>query len=487
MPQKTLRKTLIALCAGAAFGPIALAQSTGSNNLDSVKTDTTSSPKTQSIELSVSDTRVIATRALRVGEFEIARQLAMGLLQADIKDPFAYGVLTAAHARLENPKLARAAARLSYKYSEGKENSFAAARTAGHLAFQQKRYTAAQIWLRRAAFHTPNENSEQALARDFGRVRATNPFHFNLRVSLSPSDNVNNGTDSIDNLVNGLPQVGFIGAASRALSGTVGTADLRLRYTLREDQTSRTQLNARFFTRQVALSSEARQLLASDPFSAQLDNSDFASTYADIGVLHSFSLGKPGKTASVSGNIGGTWSGGNQSYSFGRVGFSPSFKLNDKTRLTLHAGLEQRWYETNTSNDQTQIRLAANLRRNLKNGDHLSFGISLQDVSSDGRNIANESAVANVNYAFGKQIGPLKLSAGLSVGYTRFSTFSLTAPVAGGRADTSVYGDVTMVFNELHPAGFVPSVQLRTGQRRSNISRYTTDELSVSLGIQSKF
>jgi hypothetical protein len=487
MPRKILRKTIFALCAGAIFGPIALAQTTSSQNSEPVGANKKAPLPADSVELSLSDTRVIATRALKLGEFEVARQLAMGLLQADAQDPYAYGILTAAHARLQNPKLARAAARLSYKYSDDQENSFAAARNAGHLAFQQKRYTIAQIWLRRAAFHASTDQSEQVLARDFAKARAANPFRFNLRVSISPSDNVNNGTDTVDNLVNGIPQLGFIGAASRALSGTVGTADLRLQYNVRQDQTSRTQLNARIFTRQVALSSEARNLLASDPFASGLENSDFSSSYADIGVLHNFSLGKAGKTASVSGNVGRTWSGGERSYTFGRLGFNPSFRLNKQTRLTLRAGLEQRWYETNTSNDQTQTRLAANLQRKLKNGDRLSFGISLQDVSSAGRNIANQSGVANVNYAFGKQIGPLKVSAGLSVGYTRYSTFATTTPVAGGRTDTSVYGDVTMVFNELDFAGFVPSMQVRTGQRRSNISRYSTEELSVSLGIQSKF
>ncbi len=487
MPRKILRKTLFALCAGAVFGPIAFAQSASFQKSQADEPDPKAPPATKSLELSLSDTRVIATSALKQGEFEVARQLAMGLLQADAKDPYAYGLLTAAHARLKNPELARAAARLSYKYSDGKENAFAAARNAGQLAFQQKRYTSAQIWLRRAAFHAPNENSERVLARDFAKARAANPFHFNLRVSASPSDNVNNGTDSIDNLVNGVPQFGFIGAASRALSGTIGTVDLRLKYNLRQDQTSRTQLNARIFTRQVALSSEARELLASDPFASGLGNSDFSSTYADFGLRHDFSLGKPGKIASISGNIGQTWSGGEKSYTLGKIGFSPSFRLNKQNRLTLRADLEQRWYETSTSNDQTRTQLAATLQRKLKNGDHLSFGVSLQDVSSGGRNIANQSAVANINYAFGKQIGPLKVSAGLSLGYTHYSTFSTTTPVAGGRTDTSIYGDVTMVFNELDFAGFVPSMQVRTGQRSSNISRYETDEFTVSLGIQSKF
>ena len=141
MEPKTLRnlcaRLLLALCFAAAAAPFTHAQN---------------APQTPtSVALSITETREIAKQALQLGEFEIARRLAMGLLLADPKDPYAYAILAAAHASLNDPTLARAGARLSYKYSKDEQQAFASARNAARLAYSQKRYTAAQVWLRRAS------------------------------------------------------------------------------------------------------------------------------------------------------------------------------------------------------------------------------------------------------------------------------------------------------------------------------------------------
>ena len=82
---------------------------------------------------SLDEARVLARQALYAGRFDLARDVAMVLVRADPEDAYAYGVLAAAHSRLDDPKLARAAARLSYKYSETPAERFGAARTAARL------------------------------------------------------------------------------------------------------------------------------------------------------------------------------------------------------------------------------------------------------------------------------------------------------------------------------------------------------------------
>lgn len=439
-------------------------------------------------EISLDQARNVAATALNLGEFELARKLAMGLLLADEEDAFAYSILTTAHSKLGNPKLARAAARLTYKYSNTKLESYSAARSAGQVAFQQKRYTASQIWLRRASVYAPDDRYTRRIAKDYAQVRAVNPLSFRLNVAVTPSDNVNNGADSLENLVNGEPQLGFINAASRALSGVIATTDASLSYRIRQTKTSRTLINARLFTRNVFLSSDAKALIAADPFSPDLDDSDFSTIYYDGGVSHSFALGKkPGAFARIDATAGKTISAGRSNYKFGRLAFTPSYALNKSTRLTLRGSVEQRYSDIVSLNDQTRFQTSATLRKKRANGDTVSFGLNLQDTNSDGRNISNWSGVADLNYSFGKQIGPMQLSAGLSLGYTHFSTYSTTSPVVGGRSDTSVYGNLTMFFVDYDLAGFSPTVRVRTGRRTSNVSRFETEEFSVSLGIQSKF
>lgn len=431
--------------------------------------------------LTLNQARSVAAQAIRGGDFELARKLAMGLLQADPEDAYAYSVLTAAHTRLKNPDLARHAARLTYKYSDTPSASFNAARKAGELAYQQKRYNAAQLWLRRAAFHAPDEKHTKLLGRNYAQVRKANPLTLRFNFSVTPSDNVNNGSDAVSHIINGEPTGGSIGAGSRALSGIVGTADLSVKYRLRQTKKTRTVLNARIFTRRVALSSSAR---AAAP---NVTNAELGSTYTDIGLSHSFGLKTPGAFATVSGNVGKTWAADSAQYTFARAGFAPSYKLTNRSRLNLNASIEQRWSTTDNRRDSTIARVSAKVHQKLKNGNKLSYGVNVQDVRSDATNASYLSSVVTFEYGFGKQIGPMTLSAGVSLGQTDYSTYGLPTPVAGGRQDTSLYGNVTMVFTDYDVAGFAPSLRVRAGGKTSNISRFETRELSVTLGIQSKF
>ena len=199
-----------------------------------------------SVDLTLSEARAVARNALQTGEAALARDLAMGLLQADPEDAYAYAVLASAHSQLGNPKLARSAARLTYKHSRSDANKFTAARAAGQLAFDQDRMTTAQVWLRRAAIHANSDAQEKVLKRDYSAVRAQNPWRFSIKGSVTPSSNINNGAESEQVYVNGVLQNVTLGASSKALSGLVGTLDTQVSYRLRHTKASRTTAGASF-------------------------------------------------------------------------------------------------------------------------------------------------------------------------------------------------------------------------------------------------
>lgn len=432
--------------------------------------------------LTLDEARQVAAQALRVGKPELARTLAMGLVKADPKDAFAYGVLAAAHSSMENPDLARAAARLSYKYSTSKDQSFAAARTAGRVAYQQERFTASQLWLRRAALHASNDRKTELLGREYAQVRAANPLGLRFNLSIAPSDNVNNGSDATLLIVDGEPQPGgTIANSSRALSGVVATANANLTYRLKRTRTSQTSVTARAYTRRVALSSASRAAAPS------VTNSELGSSLAEVGLRHRFVLNKKGGVMALSGSMGRAWSAGTSRYSFGKLQVNPTFKLSPTTTLSLNGSVEKRWSTIDPINDQTVTQMRAMISHKLAKGDRISFGLNVLDMNSDARNGAYQSGNLTLNYSFGKKIGPMKLSAGLTVGYTDFDIYGLPVPLPNGRQDLSLYGDVTMIFTDYDVAGFAPTVRLRTGRKSSNVSRFETREVSVSLGIQSKF
>jgi len=431
--------------------------------------------------LTLEQARVVARRALQLGEFEFARQIAMGLLEADEKDPYAYAVLAAAHLRLNDPRLARAAARLSYRYSDTDVQKFNAARTAASVAARQDRPTMSQAWLRIAAAHADTPRQDKLVAREYARARAANPLRFNINVSLAPSDNVNSGTDNVLEIINGVPTFGFFQGSSRALSGTVAVFDARLRYRLRADQSSRTTATARLYTRRVDLSGEAQRLAPT------VTDSDFASTYVELGAEHQFALGAPGNAMTVGGALGASWSAGDRSYDFAKLHVQRDVRMSPNSRVSLSGAVERRLSTLSSSRDADVLTLGASFGRKLKRGDRLSLGITVQNVSGDIVNADYQTASLRARYTFANQLGPVQVTTGLTVGYTDYDTYVLVSTVAGGRQDTSIYGDVSLFFADYDFAGFAPTVQLRTGRRSSNVNRFEISETTISLGIQSKF
>ncbi|MBV7408892.1 MULTISPECIES: surface lipoprotein assembly modifier [Roseobacteraceae] len=442
-------------------------------------TDPQSSDDTRTF--SIEQARVLARQALYAGRFDLARDVAMVLVRTDPEDAYAYGVLAAAHSRLNDPKLARAAARLSYKYSETPEQKFGAARTAASVAFQQKRPTVSQGWLRLAATHADTDAQEKALAQDYGRVRAANPLRFNINMSLAPSDNVNNGTDNVLEVINGVPTLGVFRPSSRALDGIVGTFDVHLRYRVAQSEKSQTTATGRVYTRRVDLSDEAQ---ASVP---DLRNSDFGSTYAETGVEHTFALGQRGNFVTVGGAVGASWFGGDRSYDFAKLSLSRSLKMGDVGRLTLRGAAERRFSTRTNLRDLDVLTLGATYSHKLERGDRFSVGLTVQDIAGDFVNAAYQTASVRASYTFGKQLGPMEISTGLTMGYTDYDEYRLVRTVQGGRQDESLYGDVSLFFKDYDFAGFAPTIRVRTGRRTSNVNRFETDETTITLGIQSKF
>ncbi|MCK5885804.1 MAG: hypothetical protein KAG70_04830, partial [Alcanivorax sp.] len=135
--------------------------------------------------------------------------------------------------------------------------------------------------------------------------------------------------------------------------------------------------------------------------------------------------------------------------------------------------------------------------KKLENGDGLSLSLSLRDSDAKALNGTYRSATARATYAFAQSLGPAKVTAGLGLGYSDYPLiqagcggwigFQCGFPIYSARENKSVYGDVTFFFEDYDYAGFAPTLRLRAGRNKSNLSAYSSNEVSFSLGIQSKF
>ena len=344
----------------------------------------------------------------------------------------------------------------------------------------EDRLTLAQLWLRRSAIHAPSPKIEALVARDYRAVRVQNPLSFRLRAELKPSDNVNNGADTAFQIIDGVPAVGFLSGAARALSGVVGILDMSAAYRLRADASSATHIGGRLYVQQVALSSEAQRIAPT------VDEDDFNSTYAEVSIRHGFAVGRNKAWISAAG--GQSWAAQARNYRFARLSGEHSWTLSNTQQVSVSALAETRFDARFSTNNANILGLGARYRQVFGNGDRLTFSLALRDTKAEHFNGTFRTGSFRASYGLGKPVGPMRLTAGLSAGYSDYPMFqSGLFFVPGGRQDSSVYGDLTMMFDKFDYAGFAPTVRLLAGRRSSNDSRYDISEFSISLGIESKF
>ncbi|SDD13958.1 hypothetical protein [Ruegeria marina] len=427
----------------------------------------------------------ITLRALRDDRPALALQMSEGLLSADQHNPLLHYLQASAYARLQQPDAARRSAARAYRFAEGQPDKFRAAQMAARNALDAGQPTRAQYWLRLTALHSPDDNSDRLIARDYGILRRINPWSFRIRTEVRPSDNVNNGADSARQIIDGEPVIGSLSPSAQALSGTIGIIDLTSAYRFHRSDTAETSVAGRIFVQRVALSSEAK---AAAP---GLNNSDLANTYGEIGLKHGF---KTGAGISVIQAVWGTsWAAGERSYNLARLEASYSRAMG-KGRVTLGALLETRFSARFATQEADILGLNALFTHPLDNGDRITLSLAWRNTDAVSPNGTFRAASARVNYDFGKSLGPARISAGLTVGQTDYPTYILFlpsingfGPVQDGREETSVYGDLNLTFDQYDIAGFAPVLRLRSGRKQSNISRFDIRETSISLGIESKF
>ena len=444
-------------------------------------------------EITLDQARQLAIYALQNGDPGLAIQVSKGLLQADPRDPLAYYVIAQAHAGLSQPNLGRRAAARAYRYSENDQARFQAAQLAAGMAYQEGKPSLAQVWLRRTALYAPTEQAEAGVARDYRALRIINPWSFRLRTDLRPSSNVNNGSDTALNIIDDNPDGGSIPVSGQALSGLIGSLDIATSYRLRADSNSRTSIGGRIYAQRVALSSAAKDLLASNPLpgAEPVRNSDFASTYAELSLSHGFAVGDKDKggSALVKASFGESWYAQERSYRFGRIRAERKWRLNEaRTQLTLNAMAEDRSKARYTTNDASILGLGAQVEHRLGNGDRVGVILALRDTDAVAINGTFMSASMRTSYSFAKPVGPAKLSAGLVLGYSDYPAYKFSFffdPIP--RQDKSAYADISLFFDKYDYAGFAPLLRFRAGRKFSNFSRFESREFSVTLSVQSKF
>ncbi|MDU8926340.1 hypothetical protein RXV86_02985 [Alisedimentitalea sp. MJ-SS2] len=471
--EALLRAAALAFCFGCAAAP-------------SVQAD--------SVTLTIPQTRAAARDALAKGEFDLAVQLARGLLQANPKDAQAYYIIALAYQQLGDNRLGRKAAGYAFRYSEHPQDRYTTAQLAAKFALQQKRYTLAQYWLRRSIDHVPNEKLHQLAIADFKHLRADNPWQIRLQFSVAPTNNVNSGAGDPENEIDGtdLP-AGILSPSAMALSGAISTGKINASYRLARTKNSETQLAFRAFAKQVTLSSAAKRLLATGPATVPpLTGRDFSSSFFSLGIVHTMRNGvRPDRPrgngqTQLALTYGQSHFAGNLYYHTAKASVARLLSLSDSHAIKLKFRLEHRDYRTGSSSDTAAIQVE--MSHQLANADRLSYGISLAATAATAINLRQELASGYVAYEPAKNLGPARISFILGASFSHYYDYRVGFfLVPGGRKDTTLHGMVSAHFEDYDFGGFSPTLTLHARETQSNVGRFDTDELTLSIGFKSNF
>ncbi|WP_158270844.1 surface lipoprotein assembly modifier [Thalassorhabdomicrobium marinisediminis] len=439
---------------------------------------TTSSPA-ETFHLSLEDGRIAARQAVLSGQFELARDFAQALLNANTDDRAALIVLAAAQPQLGSGREGRLAGARAYRLSDTPEDRYEAARLTALAAANEERYTLSQVWLRRAAANAPDDRAYRQTQTDYRGIRRLNPLSVSLGFSIAPSNNVNGGSETELNIIDGLPFVGVLSGDAQALPGVSATADVRLAYAISRGPAHRTSVTGRAYARAVWLSDAAHET------SPTSENSDFGSQRLELGLRDERRLAEGFVTTQAT--VGSSWFGGVHKTNYINGILSYGQALTPQTRAEVTSEVQRTDLQGRSRRSNLRRTLSTKLAYRAESGNRTTLQLSHEEQISDSPNERYEAVTARLSYAFADPVGPFQLSASLGASRTHYADYRIIFKVPDGRTDTRWFGSLSAVVDTLEYAGFVPVATLGVQDTQSNVSRFQTSEYSLNIGIRSSF
>jgi len=437
--------------------------------------------------LSREDARVLASRLAANGQPSAAREIALGLLQADPADISALLILSQAELQLGNVDAAKTAIRTAWRVGQNKRERFAAALTMADLHASQEAYTRSQIWIRRAIQTAPTPQTEQTAISAFRRVRQENPLAVELSFGIVPSTNVNSGNSnqaiSFAYLPGYLSEIlWLVPADERPLSGIEFSLQTDLRYRIAESETSSTSLEFGVYGRTYMMSDAAR---ASAP---GVTGESLSFAQASIGILHQWQPENADAPYSASLTYSHNWAAGTP-YRYELNGIiGTQFSLANEDTLAVSGGVR---YSHNFVNDSEVMTysLRGQWSRELSNDDTVGITAQAAKAVSQSTDLAYDEATLGVRYDFGEiSVNEISLGLDLVTSYTeKYRVYETSAYDPAGRDDriSSLRFDVGL--NNVDFYGFQPVVTFQARRTVSSVERFDTEGGQIGVNLRSSF
>lgn len=426
--------------------------------------------------LTPDETRRAALVALNDAQPAIALDLTRALITRDPRDVGALLLQARAARDLGRYDLAHQAAQAAWQNADSDLERHAAALVRAQALASDGRRTMAQVWLRRAVEHAPDDAARARAIRDFRYVRARNPLAVDLRFGVTPKSNINNGSARDSARLFGLPFELQLQGAARALSGIEASTGGTLRYRVSESRQHATDLHVSLDARSYHLSDAARAIAPT------AKGSDFAQTVIATGVVHRWTPQGARAERQVGLEAGRLWYGGDPYADFLRATAGLSLALAQGGRLAPSLTLEANRGPAAPWSDVARVTLGWSAAPTAMG--RLSLSAALSDSRSDVASADFTDLALGLDYALTRPV--LGAQATLSLDL-RGRYFPVTTVAPGARDDRAAGAALSLAFTRAEYMGFAPVVTLSARRTESNVDLYDIRDIGVSLGFRSAF
>jgi hypothetical protein len=427
------------------------------------------------VSLSLDEALFVAQQAVLAGDAGLGYAIARRLIEADPANARAQLIIAATAPSLGLAAEGRRAGRTAWQLTRDPGLRYEIARHTAKAAYSEGNPHAVLFWLRRAADAAPTAEDYDQTVGDIANVRSGQRLRYVFDVSVSPSDNLNNGDRGGPLMIDDWFTIGPQSADAQALSGVRSVVQAQLTYRL--GGAGRTFVGARGYVTVNRLSDAAQ-----DTVDGLLTGSDLNILQLEATITHTAHWPGSEWPIMVTGAIGNTWSGKQDLGPHLRLEMMTPLSRSQPIRLTLSA-------EAQSQSSNTMYGLAASINGGQRvTGGELTWRLGLRQNDGPDVNQSYHQVSSEIGYAFAKPLGSVTLSFRAGGTIRDYESYRLSfIYVTGGRQDRTAMLGIDAVFHDMQVLGYVPRVSLSATATDSNISRFETREIGVTFGIQSKF
>ena len=425
--------------------------------------------------LSIPQARALARQAVQTGNIALAQQIAEALLQGNPNDAEALLIRALSARRSGAFDVAEESAAAAYRNSDNPALQFDAAIVVADLKARNEQFTRAEFWLRRADNVAPDDQRKEAAARAFRNVSRLNPLSIQLRFTARPSNNVNNGAETLEINLGGLPF--SLDPSGQQLGGYEASTGISLGYRLSENETQKTEALADLFYRKIWLDSEAKDLVPT------ADGSDFDYGVVITGIRHQRLIWPDLGTSEITGLLGQSWYGGDELARWGEVQLRQTVRTSDVQQLRFGTTIRSENRLDGDINSSESLSLSVDLTRAVESGGSFGVGATFKNVWSDSGTVDLASVALRANRNFNR-IGAIQPRLSASVEQRNYHKFS---SVAEGRDDTTLSLGLDVTFPDISYFGFLPQASLQARRTFSTVDIYDRNAFSLGLTAVSRF